>query len=216
MYRNINDSSVSANTPGQDDQGYIPLGGQWDDQGGNNQRPVVGWRARTITRLSNVQHAVLRLTQSAYRRLRLSESVREILRECCSLPPRIRMIRESNLRVHFGRLAGNRLYRHDNARTLSCIRDTQDISKYRPKATFLDRQLFVQAWQLGAEWGLSENGIRCLGNLRNGQPASVNPILDAGGNSMPPLAVQQSTKRDPSNLLPSRERRAEKHRAESQ
>lgn len=196
MYRDISESWVSVNAPSQDDQGYIPLEGQEGDQDGSGQPQGVGSCGRMVTRLSSVQRAVWRLTQSAYRHLTFSSSVREILRECGSLPHRIRMIRESNLRIHFGRLAETRLHRRDNARTLTCIRDTRDIDKYHPQATFLDRQLFVQAWQLGAEWGLSESGIQCLDNSRSDQAALDNPVFEMGSNSMLPATVRQSTKRD--------------------
>jgi hypothetical protein len=72
-------------------------------------------------------------------------------------------------------------------------------------------QLDLQIFLIGFEEG--EDFVLRMGSTGYSE-SFLTPVK--GGNSMPPLAVQQTTKCDPSNLLPSRERRAEKHRAESQ
>ncbi len=132
-------------------------------------------------------------------------SGREILRECGNLLWRIGKICETSPYgpgAHYGRFAGNREHRRENERTRRCILDTKGISQSHPKATMLDRQIFVMGWKLGAEWGLGESGTSHQDNAQKGHRASRTPSEAWGGNLTPPQAVPQSSKRDPSAPLP--------------
>jgi hypothetical protein len=86
-------------------------------------------------------------------------------------------------------------------RSQSCkrayIRYTQQLQAEHPRLSIFDHLLVGKAWQAGSEWdgpvGILRTQDRC---------SSANPV---GGNSMPPISVQQPTKHDPPNPLPSRE-----------
>ncbi len=74
----------------------------------------------------------------------------------------------------------------------------QQLSSLRPSLTVVDSCLVSQAWWAG--WQSAHR----MGRMQNqqGKCSSCSPV---DSDSMLPLAVQQSTKRDPSNSLPSRE-----------
>jgi hypothetical protein len=77
------------------------------------------------------------------------------------------------------------------------IRYMQQLQLEHPRLSIFDLLLVGKAWQAGSEWdgpvGILRTQDRC---------SSANPV---GGNSMPPISVQQPTKHDPPNPLPSRE-----------
>src|SRR5271165_5728019 len=155
---------VSGRAPTWDAGGYIPLGGQGGDRGRFDHSEVVGWRGRIDVFLSNIRVLSSTLIQRAHARLRPSPLVHEILRECCSLPRRIRMTLETKPYLYglrFGPAAHDlwRVRNHEQIR--ACIRDMRDIAKSRPLATYQDRQLFVEGWQSGAKWALG--GTHTLG-----------------------------------------------------
>ncbi len=74
------------------------------------------------------------------------------------------------------------------------IRYMRQLRTEHPQLTILDHLLLGKAWHAGSEWDVPAGTLRT-----QDQCSSANPV---GGNSMPPLAVQQPTKHDPSNPLP--------------
>ena len=100
---------------------------------------------------------------SAIRRLadclRPGSVAREILREYCTPPSRTKVPRESRLWLYglqLGPLRGNHAHRNGNERTHVGMRDMQDTALFHPRATLLERRLFVRGWQKGAEWTRGE------------------------------------------------------------
>ena len=87
---------------------------------------------------------------------------------------------------------GVRMYGHGRR-----ILDTRGISQSHPRATMIDRQLFVMGSKPEAEWGLDESDTAHQDNLQKDHLASRTPSESRGGNSMPPQRVAQSSKRDP-------------------
>ena len=180
---------------------YVPEAFPLAAQTGNHLWGRLWWRwdVRTGKRLSSIRWLISRIAQALWSEFLWHPSVREILKELGSLEWRIRRICQASISVRYGCLQGNRVGRLANARTRACIRDTQEIGTIRPRATLLDRQLFVEGWQRGAEWALCE--------IRNSRPDSLHIDLEAsanpdGGKSMPPSEVPQPTKRDRLNPLP--------------
>lgn len=171
------DTTESAN---EDRQGYSPAFFPEKRQTGFLGRCLWKWDARTGERLSSIRYAVSLAGRALCSHLLRGSLIREILRECCSLPRRIGTIYATKLYrrgVHFGSLRCQQ-YQRSNAMTLACMRDTQRISESRPWATSLDLALFVDGWQQGAEWGLSQSD-----KLESGSeppyPASSANLSDA-------------------------------------
>lgn len=155
-----------------------------------------GHKAKRLSVLGYVIFGLLRLL---FGRGLLFPSTREILRECGNFLWRIGRICETSPYgpgAHYGRYAGNREHRRENERTRRCILDTRGISQTHPKATMIDRQLFVMGWKLGAEWGLGESGTSHQDNAQKDHLASRTPSESMGGNFMPPEASQQPTTHD--------------------
>jgi hypothetical protein len=74
----------------------------------------------------------------------------------------------------------------------------------RAWASLQDQQLLLCGWEMGREWALSNLGAHAEEPI--GYSYSSDSLLtELGGNSMPPLALQQQSKRDRSAPLPSRE-----------
>ena len=190
MTRPLQPSSSSAHST-EDAEGYIPALFPVASQIGNRPWTRLWWRwdVRTGKRLSNIRWLVLRAGRVLWSELLWRPSTHEILREIGSLGWRIGRICQARISVRYGSLQGNYLDRRGNRRTRACIRDTQDIKKFRPRATLLDRQLFVEGWQQGAEWALCEIGNSQVGNSRSNQAAWDDPLRD--GNPTPPSATQQ-------------------------
>jgi hypothetical protein len=157
---------------------------------------TMGWSHGRVP-LQCVQSEVYRAARAVYFYLRPPALAHEILRECCNLPRRIQNLRATKLclyGIEIGRLQGNHVDRRANERTRACMRDMQEIDTFHPRATLLDRQLFVEGWKRGAEWA--------SGGTRNPQSGSTHTDLvalsnpdNSGGNSMPPQSTQQQSKR---------------------
>lgn len=127
--------------------------------------------------------------------------LRLLVTESCSLFHRIQgtlEIRAWELRGHKGRprilsgwtpLAGPQHYRR------ACIEYMQQLQARHPFLSILDLFLLEQAWRAGAEW----DGRICTSQ---NQEVWGPSLTSQDGDSMPPQAVRQSTKRDPSGRLP--------------
>ena len=180
------------------DEGYTPLGGLSDDQTSRDRPAWERWGGYTADFLSSAQSEVYRAVRAGYFYLHPPALAHEILRELCNLPRRIQNLRATKLclyGIEIGRLQGNHVDQRANERTRACMRDMREIDTFHPRATLLDRQLFVEGWKRGAEWA--------SGETRNPQPGSTNKDQvtlsnsgNSGGNSMPPLDVQQPTKHE--------------------
>lgn len=112
------------------------------------------WDVCTGKRRSILHYAASRTIQILWLRILWGPLVREIVRECCSLPRRIGTIYATKLYRHgvcFGH-PGSAPARTPDERTLACIQDTQRITSLYRWANSLDVKLIVEAWQLGAEW----------------------------------------------------------------
>jgi hypothetical protein len=188
-----------------DDEGYIPLACPSDDRNRSDHREERGSSARIVVFLSNAPAAAWRAVRRGRARLRRPSLAREIVREFYSCLCRIRTICGTKPYLYglrFGPAADDLWNGRNHERIHACILGMRAIITSRPWATYSDRQLIVEGWLSGAKWGLGETHIPYADILRSDQLASANPD---GGNSMPPSGVPQSTKRDSSNPLPSRE-----------
>jgi hypothetical protein len=187
-------SAVSTEQPTGGRWGYSPTSGHAArDQNTNDLPGRERFRAHKAGVLSNASYRAWSAIRKLCAHLRPGSLTREILRECCNLPSRITVLRESKLCLYglpIGRLQGNHVDRLGNERTRACSQDMQDIALFHPRATLLDRQLFVRGWQKGAEWALGKIGIPDPGSSHKDQAALSTPGNE-GGNSMLPQAVQQ-------------------------
>jgi hypothetical protein len=93
--------------------------------------------------------------------------------------------------------AGSHLVR--NRRSQARSRGIQQLLVACPWASSEDGRLFLAGWDAAEEWHKS------LDSAENSECSQDSSAYPDGGNSMPLLAVPQSTKRDPLNPLPSRE-----------
>lgn len=128
-------------------------------------------------------------------------SLRLLMEECRSLPYRMAWSLEicaaerrgawDLSRIGFASVSGQQLQSCKDA----YIRYMRQIRMDRPWVTICDRLLAEAAWKAGLESGA------CTG-ISQSQTQDSSAYPD-GGNSMPPLAVRQDSKRDPSVPLPS-------------
>jgi hypothetical protein len=190
------------NSAKTDRQGYSPVEFPPVGQAGLFGRWLWRWDVRTGKRLSSIQCLASRAGRALWLGLLWSPIVRGIVREIRSLPGRIRTIYATRVYrngVDFGPIGPIDSQREE---THACIRDTQRIASYYPWATLLDVKLVVQAWRMGAEWA---SAYRSTPLLCSRCKATESLAIPEGRNSMPPLAVQQPTKRDLLAPLPSRD-----------
>jgi hypothetical protein len=125
--------------------------------------------------------------------------LRVLLAECCSLVHRIQVllqIREWEIQdgVDSARtgmspilVSGSRTYKRAYRRYM------QQLQMEHPWLSTVDHRLVTQAWKAGSVW----DGLEGISRTQ------VDDSYERG-NSMPPQAVQQSTKHDSSTPLPSR------------
>jgi hypothetical protein len=113
--------------------------------------------AQPVASLHKERHAVPNSSLCAEQALVYRASlVRAILREIRNLFWRIREIRRTQL--HRRGISINPLRqtpsppeRRENA-LACCIQDTRSLCTSRPVTTLIEAQLFVQGWELGADW----------------------------------------------------------------
>jgi hypothetical protein len=154
-------------------------------------------RRKWSTRLS-----VLSLQHFLWRHPRLHESWSEI-RNCHR---RIRLLyrRGRGSFVSTGRmfLAIDSQALRPNTTSQARRQSIEKLLSARPWASLQDQQLFLCGWEMGREWSLGNLGVP--GEEPIGYSyASDSLLAELGGNSMPPSAVPQPPKRDPSSPLPS-------------
>jgi hypothetical protein len=90
-----------------------------------------------------------------------------------------------------------------NARTEARSLGTQELSLRYPWASTIDTEIYLEGFRAGEQFARRTAGL----DLGIEARASVAKpfVASKSGNSMPHLAVQQSTKHDPSSQPPSRE-----------
>ena len=129
--------------------------------------------------------------------------LRLLLMELCNLRHHIEValeMRELEIRNYRGS-GHTQLHAPLAFRSQSCKRAyigyTQQLQMEHPQLTILDHLLLGKAWQAGSE---------CDGPMGTQQTQDkLSSAYPVGGNSMPPPATQQPTKRDPIDPPPSRE-----------
>jgi hypothetical protein len=182
--------------PSVDADGYIPLADQRVGQCRSDHQKEGQVHVRIAAFLSSARLAIWQAGLRARARLGPLLVVREILRESCSLLFRIRTLCEAKPYLYglrFGPAADDLWSGRNHERIHACILDMRAITKFRPWATYWDRQLIVEGWLSGAKWGLGETRIPYVDILRNDPLASASP---AERDSMPRPAVRQDSTRD--------------------
>lgn len=110
------------------------------------------WDGRTGQRLSSIRWLASRAIRFLWFRLLWHPLVREIARECCSLPRRIGTIYTT--RIYLGISFGPQQLsdpRRD-AQIQACIVDMQRIAETHRWANLLDLSLALECWNRGARW----------------------------------------------------------------
>lgn len=171
----------------------VPLQGVWDSLLRKDDRRRSFRSSSRILFFALVNHVWLKC--------QISPRVHEIWREMCNLPRRIQALRESTLCIYLGTVHQDPLYPLRNMETHACTQDMQSVAYSHRWATRLDHYLFVQGWQLGAEWVLRGMGIPDSGRVYKSLTAFWSS--PAKRHSMSRLATQQETKHDLLSLLPS-------------
>lgn len=160
-------------TEGQEFRGCVSTGQRVDRnhalshraRNGRVASAVSSWGVRMENRLPSFLRATVHIFQLLLSQGLRSPSIREIRQEIRSLLWRIGRICEATPFVCYGRV-GSLQQRHENERTLACMKDTQETTLFLPWATMMDRQVFVEGWKRGAEWALREG---CNSHLDNSQ-----------------------------------------------
>lgn len=137
--------------PTRDDSDRTPAIFPDPTQSGFLDRWLWRWDVRTGQRLSSIRYLISRAIRSLFSDSQWARLVREIARECYSLPRRIGTIYTTKL-YRYGVTIGHVQTSSQYERTLACTRDMQRITNRFRWATSLDVLLLVEAWQMGAEW----------------------------------------------------------------
>jgi len=155
------------------------------------------WDVRTGTRLSSIRWLASRAIRFLWFGLLWAPLVRGIVLECYSLPRRIGTIYRTKIYLR-GVSFWNPEKQQDSMsrkQIFACIRDTQHITSQHGWATILDFALLAEAWQMGAEWGLSCDGTQQKDNIST--PKLPAELLETSReHPMPPQEVQQDSKCD--------------------